>query len=213
MERQEMSFLIGQNNQRDANSKTVSFGNWTKGLKPNNPKWASYGWPECTYTSDGYSSDSKTPYGSKKVDCTQHRDWMQKDWSRILFTGESRFSLECGTSRVLTGGSTVWAVISIDGRTDLHIIRNCQFDCSKVWKRYRETLHVVPYTEAIGDSFLLILYLPTHLRFDIFKLQETKSPVRLINNTNEPRLVQEHKTPLWVKGDIEDVSSELDKRG
>ncbi|GFW46097.1 hypothetical protein TNCV_3277141 [Trichonephila clavipes] len=42
------------------------------------------------------------------------------------------------------------------------------------------------------------------------KLQKTKLPVRLINTTNERRLVQGHETALRVKGDIEDVSSELD---
>ncbi|GFT80642.1 hypothetical protein TNCV_515781 [Trichonephila clavipes] len=53
-----------------------------------------------------------------------------------------------------------------------------------------------------------------HLRFGIIKLQETKLPVRLINTTNERRLVQGHKTiPLRVKGDIEDVCSELDDGG
>ncbi|PRD22983.1 UNVERIFIED_CONTAM: hypothetical protein NCL1_47634 [Trichonephila clavipes] len=49
-----------------------------------------------------------------------------------------------------------------------------------------------------------------HLRFDIFELQETKFPVLLINTTNEWRLVQGHETPPRMKGDIEDVSSELD---
>ncbi|GFW17667.1 uncharacterized protein TNCV_2652241 [Trichonephila clavipes] len=50
-----------------------------------------------------------------------------------------------------------------------------------------------------------------HLRFNIFKLQETKLPVRLINTTNERRLVQGHETtPLRVKGDMEDACSELD---
>ncbi|GFV07720.1 hypothetical protein TNCV_4942221 [Trichonephila clavipes] len=49
-----------------------------------------------------------------------------------------------------------------------------------------------------------------HLCFDIFELQETKLPVRLINTTNERRLVQGHETLLKVKGDIEDVTSELD---
>ncbi|GFU25345.1 hypothetical protein TNCV_3054091 [Trichonephila clavipes] len=48
------------------------------------------------------------------------------------------------------------------------------------------------------------------LRFDIFELQETKLPVRLIKTTNEGILVQGHKNPLRVKRDIEDVSSELD---
>ncbi|GFY05721.1 hypothetical protein TNCV_4403881 [Trichonephila clavipes] len=49
-----------------------------------------------------------------------------------------------------------------------------------------------------------------------FKLQpqEAKLPVRLINTTNERRLVQGHETiPLRVKGDIEDVFSELDNEG
>ncbi|GFW50605.1 hypothetical protein TNCV_2889071 [Trichonephila clavipes] len=49
------------------------------------------------------------------------------------------------------------------------------------------------------------------LRFNVFELQETKLPVRLINTTNERRLVQGNETTLLkVKGDIEDVSSELD---
>ncbi|GFW68421.1 HTH_Tnp_Tc3_2 domain-containing protein [Trichonephila clavipes] len=30
-----------------------------------------------------------------------HRDWEQHDWSQVLFTDESRFSLECDTRRVL----------------------------------------------------------------------------------------------------------------
>ncbi|GFT15001.1 uncharacterized protein TNCV_4315881 [Trichonephila clavipes] len=44
--------------------------------------------------------------------------------------------------------------------------------------------------------------------------QERNLLVRLINSTNERRLVQEHETtPLRVKGDIEDVYSELDNGG
>ncbi|GFT63213.1 uncharacterized protein TNCV_4747091 [Trichonephila clavipes] len=42
-------------------------------------------------------------------------------------------------------------------------------------------------------------------------LQEMKLPALLINTTNERRLVQGIETLLKVKGDIEDVSSELDK--
>ncbi|GFU96722.1 hypothetical protein TNCV_839471 [Trichonephila clavipes] len=49
--------------------------------------------------------------------------------------------------------------------------------------------------------------------FDIFELQETKLPVRLINTTNEWGIVQGHESPLSVKGDIEVVSSELDNYG
>ncbi|GFX03917.1 hypothetical protein TNCV_4678221 [Trichonephila clavipes] len=50
-----------------------------------------------------------------------------------------------------------------------------------------------------------------HLRFNIFELQETQLPLRLINTTNERILVQGHETtPLRVKRDIEDVYCELD---
>ncbi|GFY26957.1 uncharacterized protein TNCV_930981 [Trichonephila clavipes] len=52
-----------------------------------------------------------------------------------------------------------------------------------------------------------------HLRFDIFELQETNLPVRLINATNERRLVQGHGVqtiPMRIKGDIEDVFREMD---
>ncbi|GFW82573.1 hypothetical protein TNCV_4694551 [Trichonephila clavipes] len=43
------------------------------------------------------------------------------------------------------------------------------------------------------------------LHFDIFELQETKLPVRLIDTTNERRQVQGHETTLRVKGNIEDM--------
>ncbi|GFX94978.1 hypothetical protein TNCV_3046101 [Trichonephila clavipes] len=50
-----------------------------------------------------------------------------------------------------------------------------------------------------------------HLRFDIFVLQETKLPVRLINTSNGCRPVKEHETtPLRIKGDREEVSNQLD---
>ncbi|GFX04127.1 hypothetical protein TNCV_3972761 [Trichonephila clavipes] len=49
-----------------------------------------------------------------------------------------------------------------------------------------------------------------HLRFDILERQYTKLPARMINTTNERRLVQEHETPPRAKGDFEDVSSEVD---
>ncbi|GFT97118.1 hypothetical protein TNCV_3857871 [Trichonephila clavipes] len=50
-------------------------------------------------------------------------------------------------------------------------------------------------------------------KHDIFELQETILRVRLINTTNDGDFVQRHETPLRVKGDIEDVSSELDNEG
>ncbi|GFV21005.1 uncharacterized protein TNCV_2280481 [Trichonephila clavipes] len=67
--------------------------------------------------------------------------------------------------------------------------------------------------DAILRIIFLVLTMNLHLRFRfvIFELQEMKLPVRLINTTNERRLVEGHETtPLRVKGDIEDISSEVD---
>ncbi|GFY21326.1 transposable element Tcb2 transposase [Trichonephila clavipes] len=104
----------------------------------------------------------------------EHRDWEQHDWSQVLFTDESRFSLECDTRRVLVwrdraleitphsfmkGHNTEELVgwyggrISIGGRTDLHIIRSG----SLTGRRYADEIlrpHVIPYAGAIGDSFV-----------------------------------------------------------
>ncbi|GFW34426.1 transposable element Tcb2 transposase [Trichonephila clavipes] len=104
----------------------------------------------------------------------EHRDWEQHDWSQVLFTDESRFSLECDTRRVLVwrdrgtrnnpafvcersqyrrAGWMVWGGISIGGRTDLHIIRNGTL----TGRRYADEIlrpHVIPYAGSIGDSFV-----------------------------------------------------------
>ncbi|GFU90452.1 transposable element Tcb2 transposase [Trichonephila clavipes] len=104
----------------------------------------------------------------------EHRDWKQHDWSQVLFTDESRFSLECDTRRVLVwrdrgnqnnpafvrersqyrrAGWMVWGGISIGGRTDLHIIRNDTL----TGRRYADEIlrpYVIPYARAIKDSFV-----------------------------------------------------------
>ncbi|GFU52654.1 transposable element Tcb2 transposase [Trichonephila clavipes] len=104
----------------------------------------------------------------------EHRDWEQNDWSQVLFTDESRFSLECDTRHVLVwrdrgtrnnaafvrersqyrrAGWMVWGGISIGGRTDLHIIRNGPL----AGRRYADEIlrpYVIPYAGAIGDSFV-----------------------------------------------------------
>ncbi|GFU32539.1 transposable element Tcb2 transposase [Trichonephila clavipes] len=100
----------------------------------------------------------------------EHRDWEQHDWSQVLFTDESRFSLECDTRRVLVwrdrgtrnnpafvrersqyrrAGWMVWGGISIGGRTDLHIIQNGTL----TGRRYADEI-LRPYAGAIGDSFV-----------------------------------------------------------
>ncbi|GFX88730.1 transposable element Tcb2 transposase [Trichonephila clavipes] len=104
----------------------------------------------------------------------EHRDWEQNDWSQVLFTDESRFSLVCDTRHVLVwrdrgtrnnaafvrersqyrrAGWMVWGGISIGGRTDLHIIRNGPL----TGRRYVDEIlrpYVIPYAGAIGDSFV-----------------------------------------------------------
>ncbi|GFW55713.1 transposable element Tcb2 transposase [Trichonephila clavipes] len=120
-----------------------------------------------------HSVDPTPPCGPKKW-AAEHRDWEQHDWSQVLFTNESRFSLECDTRRVLIwrdrgtrnnpafvrersqyrkAGWMVWGGISIGGRTDLHIIRNGTL----TGRRYADEIlrpHVIPYAGAIGDSFV-----------------------------------------------------------
>ncbi|GFW29798.1 transposon Tf2-6 polyprotein [Trichonephila clavipes] len=99
----------------------------------------------------------------------EHRDWEQHDWSQVLFTDESQFSLESDTRRVLVwrdrgtrnnpafvnrrAGWMVWGGISIGGRTDLHIIRNGTL----TGRRYADEIlrpYVIPYAVATGDSFV-----------------------------------------------------------
>ncbi|GFW76210.1 transposable element Tcb2 transposase [Trichonephila clavipes] len=104
----------------------------------------------------------------------EHRDWEKHDWSQVLFTDESRFSLECDIRRVFVwrdrgtqsnpafvrersqyrrSGWMVWGGISIGGRTDLHIIRNGTL----MGRRYADEIlrpHIIPYAGAIGDSFV-----------------------------------------------------------
>ncbi|GFS53545.1 transposable element Tcb2 transposase [Trichonephila clavipes] len=104
----------------------------------------------------------------------EHRDWEQHDWSQVLFTDESLFSLECDTRRVLVwrdkgtrnnpafvrersqyrrAGWMVWGGIIIGGRTDLHIIRNGTLT-GRMYADEILRLHVIPYAGAIGDSFV-----------------------------------------------------------
>ncbi|GFX55723.1 transposable element Tcb2 transposase [Trichonephila clavipes] len=75
---------------------------------------------------------------ARKRWAAEHRDWEQHDWSQVLFTDESRFSLECSTRR---------------GRTDLHIIRNGTLT-GRIYADEILRPHVIPYAGAIRDSFV-----------------------------------------------------------
>ncbi|GFS66342.1 transposable element Tcb1 transposase [Trichonephila clavipes] len=77
---------------------------------------------------------------------TEHVNWRRNEWSNVLFSDDVRFG---------DGGVLVCGGISIDGRTDLFIIR----DGPLTAHRYREEILrpiVVPSAAAIGDDFILM---------------------------------------------------------
>ncbi|GBM59725.1 hypothetical protein AVEN_40648-1 [Araneus ventricosus] len=74
--------------------------------------------------------------------CREHRDWIMDQWATVLFTDESRFSLNTDSRRTFIwrkpgtsylpsnvreidhyggGGLMVWAGIMLDGRTPLNV--------------------------------------------------------------------------------------------
>ncbi|GFS58870.1 transposable element Tcb2 transposase [Trichonephila clavipes] len=127
-----------------AAAKTVALGHRTKGVQPNSTYRLHEGG---LYARRPMVCIPLTPRYrvARRRWAAEHRDWEQHDWSQVLFTDESRFSLECDTRRVLVwrdrgtrnkpafvhersqyrrAGWMVFGGISIGGRTDLHIIRN-----------------------------------------------------------------------------------------
>ncbi|GFW57732.1 transposable element Tcb2 transposase [Trichonephila clavipes] len=109
---------------------------------------------------------------------TEHVNWRINEWSNFLFSNESRFSVHPDNRSIFIwrdrgsrnnpafvhesvrfggGGVLVYGGISIDGRTDLYIIR----DGPLTARRYRDEILrpiVVPYAAAIGDDFILMDY-------------------------------------------------------
>ena len=106
----------------------------------------------------------------------QHQHWTLDEWRNVLFTDESRFSLNCDSRRTRIwrergtrfhptnivenrpfggGGVLVWAGIMFDGHTDLHI-----FDGGTVnARRYRDEI-LEPYVRlfrgAVGPHFIFM---------------------------------------------------------
>ncbi|GFW24085.1 transposable element Tcb1 transposase [Trichonephila clavipes] len=107
---------------------------------------------------------------------SEHVNWRRNEWSNVLFSDESRFSVHPDNRRIFiwrergsrnnpafvhesvrfgSGGILVYGGISIDGRTDLYIIRDGHMTASQ----YRDEILrpiVVPYAAAIGDDFILM---------------------------------------------------------
>ncbi|GFW24037.1 transposable element Tcb2 transposase [Trichonephila clavipes] len=117
---------------------------------------------------------------SHRRDCrewaTEHVNWRRNEWSNVLSSNESRFSVYPDNRRIFIwrdrgsrnnpafvhesvrfggGGVLVFGGISIEGCTNLYIIR----DRPLTARRYRDEIliHiVVPYSAAIGDDFILM---------------------------------------------------------
>ncbi|GFW32911.1 transposable element Tcb1 transposase [Trichonephila clavipes] len=107
--------------------------------------------------------------------CREHGNWTVSDWGNVMFTDESRFTLEPDDKRIriwwkqetrnqpqnitehhaFRGGSImVWAGISLGYRTDLHIFKKG----SMTAVRYRdEVLEPVVklYATTVGPTFVL----------------------------------------------------------
>ncbi|GFV63439.1 transposable element Tcb2 transposase [Trichonephila clavipes] len=107
---------------------------------------------------------------------TEHVNWRRIEWSNVLFSDKSRFSVHPDNRRIFIwrdrgsrnnpafvhesvrfggGGVLVYGGISIDGLTGLYIIRGGPLTT----RQYRDEILrpiVVPYAAAIGDDFILI---------------------------------------------------------
>ncbi|GFW61341.1 transposable element Tcb2 transposase [Trichonephila clavipes] len=108
--------------------------------------------------------------------CREHRNWRDREWGRVLFTVESRFSLSSDSHRILIWrergsrnhpsniierdryggrGVLVWAGIMLGSRTDLHI-----FDAGSVNGTSYCNEILLPYVRlfrgAMGLQFLFM---------------------------------------------------------
>lgn len=112
---------------------------------------------------------------ARRLFAVEHVNWNLEQWSNVLFTDESRFSLnhidgrvrvwrrpgerylDCTVDeRVPFGGGSimVWGGISLNGRTELVVIR----EGSMTARRYIDEViepHVVPFAENVGPEFIL----------------------------------------------------------
>ncbi|GFW95506.1 transposable element Tcb1 transposase [Trichonephila clavipes] len=107
---------------------------------------------------------------------TEHVNWRRNEWSNVLFSDESRFSVPPDNRRIFiwrdrgsrnnpafvhesvrfgSGGVLVYGGISIDGRTDLYIIRDGHLTAHQNRDEILRPI-VVPYAAAIGDDFILM---------------------------------------------------------
>ncbi|GFW70613.1 DDB1- and CUL4-associated factor 13 [Trichonephila clavipes] len=106
----------------------------------------------------------------------EHVSWTQQQWASVLFTDESKFTMESDSGRLLIwreqrtryhqsntverhsyrgGGILVWTGISLGGHTDLRVFHGG----TVTGLRYRDEIldpYVRPYAAAIGNDFILM---------------------------------------------------------
>lgn len=108
--------------------------------------------------------------------CREHQPWTQDQWANVLFSDESRFSLQSDSRRVLIwrepgtryhpsnirerdryggGGLLVWGGIMLGGRTSLYVLDRGTLNA----QRYRDEI-LEPYVRlfrgAIGPEFIFM---------------------------------------------------------
>ena len=105
-----------------------------------------------------------------------HVTWTQNDWAPVLFTDESRFCVDftdrcarvwrmpnerfvpvCVAEHDQFGGGSVmvWAGISAQGKTDLHVIDNGTLTALRYVNQILD-VYVRPYAGAVGENFILM---------------------------------------------------------
>ena len=105
-----------------------------------------------------------------------HVTWTQNDWAPVLFTDESRFCVDFTDRRArvwrmpnerfapvcvaeydrFSGGSVmVWAGISAQGKTDLHVMDKCTLTALRYVNEILN-VYVHPYAGAVGENFILM---------------------------------------------------------
>ena len=105
-----------------------------------------------------------------------HVTWTQNDWAPVLFTHESRFCVDftdrrarvwrmrnepfapvCVAEHDQFGGGSVmiWAGISAQGKTDLHVIDNGTLTALRYVNEIFD-VYVRPYAGAVGENFILM---------------------------------------------------------
>ncbi|GFY12704.1 transposable element Tcb2 transposase [Trichonephila clavipes] len=150
--------------------------------------------------------------------CREHRNWRDNEWGQVLFTDESRFSLNSDSHRILIWrergsrnhpsniiekdryggrGVLVWGGIMLGSRTDLHI-----FDTGSVnGTRYCNEI-LLPYARlfrgAMGLQFLFMDdNAPCHRTVAAEQLLESR---RLAARTLPPVTIRELRLALQDEG-------------